>query len=116
MADQDCIFCKIVEGNIPASVVYKDDRCIAFNDIEPQAPTHILVIPRVHIESLDTAGEDQKELIGHLMLTAAKIARDKGFSDAGYRVVANTNADGGQTVFHLHVHLLGGRVFVFPPG
>jgi len=116
MADQDCIFCKIVEGNIPASVVYEDDSCIAFNDIEPQAPTHILVIPRVHIESLDTAGEDQKELIGHLMLTAAKIARDKGFSDAGYRVVANTNADGGQTVFHLHVHLLGGRVFVFPPG
>lgn len=116
MADQDCIFCKIVEGNIPASVVYEDDRCIAFNDIEPQAPTHILVIPRVHIESLDTAGEDQKELIGHLMLTAAKVARDKGFSDAGYRVVANTNADGGQTVFHLHVHLLGGRVFAFPPG
>jgi len=116
MADQDCIFCKIVEGTIPASVVYEDDRCIAFNDIEPQAPTHILVIPRVHIESLDTAAEDQKELIGHLMLTAAKIARDKGFADAGYRVVANTNADGGQTVFHLHVHLLGGRVFVFPPG
>ncbi len=116
MADQDCIFCKIVEGNIPASVVYKDDRCIAFNDIEPQAPTHILVIPREHIESLDTAGEDQKGLIGHLMLTAAKIARDKGFSDAGYRVVTNTNVDGGQTVFHLHVHLLGGRVFVFPPG
>lgn len=116
MADQDCIFCKIVDGKIPAGVVYEDDRCIAFNDIEPQAPTHILVIPRVHIESLDRAGEDQKELIGHLMLTAAKIAREKGFADAGYRVVANTNADGGQTVFHLHVHLLGGRIFVFPPG
>lgn len=116
MAVQDCIFCKIVDGSIPASVVYEDDRCIAFNDIEPQAPTHILVIPREHIESLDTAAEDQNELIGHLMLTAAKIARDKGFSDAGYRVVANTNADGGQTVFHLHMHLLGGRVFTFPPG
>src|SRR5690606_41713053 len=100
MADQDCIFCKIVEGTIPASVVYEDDRCIAFNDIEPQAPTHILVIPRVHIASLDTAAEDQKELIGHLMLTAAKIARHKGFADAGYRVVANTNAYVRQTVCH----------------
>src|SRR3954470_3999171 len=102
----DCIFCKIVDGSIPASRVYEDDVCIAFNDLSPQAPTHILVIPREHVDSLATASPEQERSLGHLLLTAAEIARRSGFSDDGYRVVINTNSDGGQTVFHLHVHLL----------
>jgi histidine triad (HIT) family protein len=96
--------------------VYEDDECVAFNDLSPQAPTHILIVPRRHLDSLDTADENDSGVLGHLLLSAAKIARDRGFADAGYRVVVNTNADGGQTVFHLHVHLLAGRPFVFPPG
>ena len=116
MGMEDCIFCKIVGGQIPSAKVYEDDVCLAFNDLSPQAPTHILIIPREHFDSLDQAKNEQKETLGHLLLTAANIARDKGFADNGYRVVINTNADGGQTVFHLHVHLLAGRPFVFPPG
>ncbi|MEK7854931.1 MAG: histidine triad nucleotide-binding protein [Acidobacteriota bacterium] len=116
MSEQDCIFCKIVDGQIPSDRVYEDELCVAFNDITPQAPTHILLIPREHIDSLDKAGSDHKESLGHLMLTAAELARSRGFADDGYRVVINTNGDGGQTVFHLHVHLLAGRPFVFPPG
>ena len=112
----DCIFCKIIDGIIPSSRVFEDDVCIAFNDLSPQAPTHILIIPRTHVDSLDRADRTQKETLGHLLLTAADIARDKGFAEDGYRVVINTNADGGQTVFHLHVHLLAGRPFIFPPG
>ncbi len=113
---EDCIFCKIAAGQIPAAKVYEDDICLAFNDLNPQAPTHILIIPREHLDSLDQAKDGQKEMLGHILLTAAKIARDKNFADNGYRVVINTNSDGGQTVFHLHVHLLAGRPFVFPPG
>jgi histidine triad (HIT) family protein len=113
---EDCLFCKIVAGEIPSSKVYEDEVCFAFNDISPQAPTHVLIVPREHFASLDTAEKEQKETLGHLLLTAAEIAREKGFAENGYRVVVNTNADGGQTVFHLHVHLLGGRPFVFPPG
>jgi histidine triad (HIT) family protein len=116
MSNEDCIFCKIAAGGIPASKVYEDETCVAFNDLHPQAPTHILIVPREHVESLAEARGQQKEDLGHLLLIAAKIAREKGFSDDGYRVVINTNADGGQTVFHLHVHLLAGRPFVFPPG
>ena len=116
MPVQDCIFCKIVEGTIPAAKVHEDDVCIAFNDLSPQAPTHILVIPKEHIESLDKAGAKHKDTLGHLLISAAEIARGKGFAEDGYRVVVNTNSDGGQTVFHLHMHLLGGRQFVFPPG
>lgn len=116
MAEQDCIFCKIIDGEIPSTSVFEDERCIAFNDLSPQAPTHILIVPRSHIDSLDTAAESDSTLLGHLLLTAADIARAKGFATDGYRVVINTNADGGQTVFHLHVHLLGGRPFIFPPG
>ena len=112
----DCIFCKIALGEIPSTKVYEDETCVAFNDLHPQAPTHILVIPREHIDSMDAAGEEHRETLGHLLLTAAKIARDKGFSADGYRTVINTNSAGGQTVFHLHVHLLGGRQFIFPPG
>jgi len=112
----DCIFCKIVDGSIPASRVYEDDVCIAFNDLSPQAPTHILIIPREHMDSLATASQENQDILGHLLLTSAEIARERGFSDDGYRVVINTNSDGGQTVFHLHVHLLAGRPFIFPPG
>lgn len=113
---ENCLFCKIIAGQIPSKTVYEDDVCVAFNDISPQAPTHILVIPREHFASLDKAEKNQKETLGHLLLTAADIAREQGFAENGYRVVINTNNDGGQTVFHLHVHLLGGRQFIFPPG
>lgn len=113
---ENCLFCKIVDGEIPSARVYEDDVCIAFNDISPQAPTHILIVPREHFASLDKATGSHKETLGHLLLAAADIAREKGFAENGYRVVINTNADGGQTVFHLHVHLLGGRPFIFPPG
>jgi histidine triad (HIT) family protein len=112
----NCIFCKIIAGEIPSKKVYEDDVCVAFNDISPQAPTHILVIPREHFASLDAAEKSHKEMLGHLLLTAAELARENGFAEKGYRVVINTNDDGGQTVFHLHVHLLGGRQFIFPPG
>ncbi len=114
--NENCLFCKIAAGEIPSEKVYEDDICIAFDDINPQAPTHVLIVPREHLASLDKAEKNHKETLGHLLLTAADIARDKGFAEDGYRVVINTNADGGQTVFHLHVHLLGGRSFVFPPG
>lgn len=113
---EDCIFCKIASGQIPSTRVFEDDVCVAFNDLSPQAPTHILIIPREHLDSLDHASEEHKEILGHLLHTAANIARENGFSENGYRIVINTNADGGQTVFHLHVHLLAGRPFVFPPG
>lgn len=116
MSDKDCIFCKIIDGEIPAAKVHEDEVCLAFNDITPQAPTHILLIPREHFDSLDRADTVHKDTLGHLMLTAAEIARDRGFAEDGYRVVINTNRDGGQTVFHLHVHLLAGRPFIFPPG
>lgn len=116
MEHQDCLFCKIVAGDIPSAKVYEDDVCLAFNDIAPQAPTHILIIPREHLRSLADAGNEHKDILGHLLLTAGEIARQRGFADDGYRVVINTNDDGGQTVFHLHVHLLGGRQFIFPPG
>lgn len=116
MKVEDCIFCKIAADEVPAARVFEDEICIAFNDLSPQAPTHILIIPRDHIDSLDKARQDDTKTLGHLLLTAAGIARERGFADNGYRVVINTNADGGQTVFHLHVHLLAGRTFVFPPG
>jgi histidine triad (HIT) family protein len=116
MAENDCIFCKIIDGDILSTKVFEDDCCVAFNDLSPQAPTHVLIVPRSHIDSLDTAAESDAAVLGHLLLTAADIARAKGFAPDGYRVVINTNGDGGQTVFHLHVHLLGGRPFIFPPG
>ncbi len=113
---ENCIFCKIIAGEIPSKKIHEDDFCVAFNDISPQAPTHVLVIPREHFASLDEAEPKHKEVLGHLLLTAAEIARTNGLAKKGYRVVINTNDDGGQTVFHLHVHLLGGRQFIFPPG
>lgn len=116
MSEENCLFCKIAAGEIASGTVYQDDLCVAFNDINPQAPTHILIIPREHLASLDQAAGRHREMLGHLLLTAAAIARDKGFAEDGYRLVVNTNSDGGQTVFHLHLHLLGGRQFIFPPG
>ena len=116
MNQTDCIFCKISAGEIPAAKIYEDETCIAFNDLHPQSPTHILVVPREHFDSLAKAGESHRETLGHLLLTAAEIAREQQFAENGYRIVINTNADGGQTVFHLHVHLLAGRPFIFPPG
>ena len=116
MSSKDCIFCKIAAGELPAEKVREDDKCVAFNDLHPQAPVHILIIPREHMDSLAAAEQGQGGLLGHLLLTAADIAREKGFADDGYRVVINTNESGGQTVYHLHVHLLAGRQFVFPPG
>jgi histidine triad (HIT) family protein len=116
MASDDCIFCKIADGRVPSTLIHEDEKCVAFNDLSPQAPAHILIIPREHVDSLAKAGSAHAETLGHMLLTAGELARKKGFADDGYRVVINTNSDGGQTVFHLHIHLLAGRQFVFPPG
>jgi histidine triad (HIT) family protein len=110
-----CLFCKIVKGDIPSASVYQDELCYAFADIQPQAPVHVLIVPREHFASLDDVGPDQQTLIGHLFWVAAEIARSKGLAN-GYRAVINTGDDGGQTVEHLHVHLLGGRSLTWPPG
>jgi histidine triad (HIT) family protein len=112
----DCIFCRIIAGAIPTEKVYEDAECVAFKDLHPQAPTHLLIIPREHLASLAEAEKRHETTLGHLLLTAGAIARAQGFAEDGYRVVINTNRDGGQTVFHLHVHLLAGRPFIFPPG
>jgi histidine triad (HIT) family protein len=110
-----CLFCKIVAGEIPSKKVFEDDLTYAFRDINPQAPTHVLVVPRKHIASLaETSAEDQ-EMLGYLQLVAARIAKSEGLSK-GFRTVINTGPDGGQTVDHLHVHLLGGRAMMWPPG
>ena len=113
---ENCIFCKIVAGEIPAAKVFEDERALAFSDINPQAPTHALVIPRAHIASLNEAEELDAALLGHLLLVAARVAREAGHADGGFRTVINTNADAGQTVFHVHVHVLGGRRLTWPPG
>ncbi len=112
----DCLFCKIRDGQIPATVVHRDDRVLAFKDIGPKAPLHQLVIPLDHIETLAEADPAHEALLGHLMLTAAKLARDAGLSDKGFRVVMNSGVGAGQTVFHLHLHVLAGRSFGWPPG
>ena len=110
----DCLFCRIVRREIPATLVHEDEHCVAFRDIGPKAPTHILVIPRQHVSTLDDVTDPL--LIGRLMIVAAQIARTENLVEAGYRTVINTNAGGGQTVFHLHVHVLGGRRMTWPPG
>ena len=115
MAD-DCLFCKIVTGEIPASIVYRDDRIVAFNDINPQAPLHALVVPTRHIATLNALSADDDALVGEVVRRAGIIAKDKGFEAYGYRTVFNTNAAAGQTVFHIHLHLLAGRKFTWPPG
>jgi histidine triad (HIT) family protein len=110
-----CLFCKIVDGSIPSTAVYEDDRCYAFADIHPQAPVHILIAPRQHLGSMADCLDGDRELLGHLLWAAGQIAQNMELNK-GYRVVINTGEDGGQTVDHLHVHLLGGRPLGWPPG
>ena len=112
----DCLFCRVIRREIPASIVYEDDRLVAFNDINPQAPLHALVVPKRHIDSLNALTAQDDGLVGEMIRRAAAIAREKGFADRGYRTVFNTNADAGQTVFHIHLHLLAGRGLHWPPG
>lgn len=112
----DCLFCKIVTGEIKSQVVFEDEHVIAFKDIDPKAPTHVLLIPKKHVDSLQTVSEDEDFLMAHLQKTIGKIARDLNISESGYRVVTNIGSDGGQTVGHLHYHILGGRQLHWPPG
>lgn len=110
----DCLFCKIAQKSIAAAVVYEDDRALAFDDINPQAPAHALVIPRAHIATIDEIRPEHEAIVGHLFSVAAKVAAQKGLAN-GYRTVMNCGSDGGQSVFHLHVHVLGGRALGWPP-
>ncbi|MFT4060320.1 MAG: histidine triad nucleotide-binding protein [Legionella sp.] len=112
----DCLFCKIATGTIPAAKVFEDHEMMAFRDLNPQAPTHILIIPKKHIATLNEACDEDHALLGKMILKAKNIAQTEGFSDTGYRLVFNVNPHGGQTVFHIHLHLLGGRQMSWPPG
>jgi histidine triad (HIT) family protein len=112
----DTVFGKILRGEIPADIVYEDDRCLAFKDVNPQAPVHVLVIPKDAIVGIQGASSNQESLLGHLMLIAAEVARIEGIAETGYRCVINAGPDGGQEVHHLHVHVLGGRGMTWPPG
>lgn len=116
MSENDCLFCRIVDGNLSADIVYENDSLIAFRDINPKAPTHILLIPRSHIATMNDLEDGDKALVGELFVTAARIAADEGLADDGYRVVMNCNAAAGQSVFHIHLHLMGGRLMTWPPG
>lgn len=112
----DCIFCQIIRREIPAKIAYEDDQALAFSDNNPQAPTHILIIPKRHLATLSDMATEDASLIGHLFHVAAQLARERGVAEAGYRTVINTNRQAGQSVFHIHVHLLGGRAMQWPPG
>lgn len=112
----DCLFCKIVKGEIPTEIIYRDDLVIAIDDINPHAPQHKLIIPHKHIATLNDADESDTQLLGHMLQTAKKLAKKLEIDEAGYRVVMNCNAGGGQTVFHIHLHILGERKFNWPPG
>lgn len=112
----NCIFCKIINKEIPSGMVYSDKDIVAFNDINPQAPVHIVIIPRKHIERLSEITEGDSGLMGRLVFVAKKIAQEKNIAESGYRLVFNCNKDAGQAVFHIHLHLLGGRKFSWPPG
>jgi histidine triad (HIT) family protein len=114
--DPHCLFCRIVRGEIPSTKVYEDDLVLAFRDIAPRSPTHILVIPKEHIASAADLTDDDGPMLGRLFAATATIARDEGIADAGYRLVSNVGRWGGQTVDHLHIHLMGGRAFEWPPG
>jgi histidine triad (HIT) family protein len=111
-----CLFCKIIARDVPGSIVYEDDHVLAFNDINPQAPTHVLLIPKRHIGSLNDLQPGDDQIVGELVRRAASIAEERGISASGFRTVFNTNRDAGQTVFHIHLHLLGGRSLQWPPG
>ena len=112
----DCLFCRIVRKEIPASVIYEDDDVLVFNDINPQAPLHALVVPKRHVATLNDLSSGDDALVGQMVRRAAAIAREKGYADRGFRTVFNTNAEAGQTVFHIHLHLLAGRGLTWPPG
>ncbi len=116
MSEQSCLFCRIVASEIPADLMHQDELCVVIPDINPQAPTHLLVIPREHLESLDEASRKDEAMLGHLLRTSARVANEHGLTDGGYRTVINTGAGAGQSVFHLHVHVLGGRPLNWPPG
>ena len=116
MTEESCLFCRIVGGAIPADVVHDSDAVLAFRDISPQAPSHVLVIPKTHISSLAAAEDEHDSVLGEILRVCRDVAWAEGVSDDGYRIVANTGADGGQTVDHLHVHVLGGRALNWPPG
>ncbi|WP_416139734.1 histidine triad nucleotide-binding protein [Halomonas sp. HK25] len=111
-----CLFCQIIKREIPAEIVFEDDDLLAFEDIAPQAPTHLLVIPKRHVATLNDLEESDRALVGRLPIVAARLARERGFAEEGYRVVMNCNDDGGQTVYHVHMHLMGGRRFTWPAG
>lgn len=112
----DCLFCKIIKGEVPAKIVYRDDVVAAFEDINPQAPHHKLIVPNKHIATLNDLHPGDNELVGHMVQTAMMLAKKHNLAEDGYRVVMNCNAGAGQTVFHIHLHLLGGRRFDWPPG
>lgn len=112
----ECLFCKISSGEIPAKIIYQDDMVVVFDDINPEAPQHKLIIPRKHIATLNDLQTEDTRLIGYMVQTAAKIAEDYAIANEGYRIVMNCNPGGGQTVFHIHIHLLGGRQMTWPPG
>lgn len=111
-----CLFCRIVAGEIPATPVYEDDDLIAFNDINPQAPLHVLVVPKVHIATINDLASEHEPLVGAMVRCAAQVAKSRGVAASGYRTVFNCNAAAGQTVFHIHLHVLGGRTLAWPPG
>ncbi len=111
----DCLFCKIIAKEIPAQIIYEDDNVVAFNDINPQAPFHGLIIPKKHISTLNDMDQQDTDLVGQMVLAAGKIAKEKGFAEDGYRTVFNCNPHGGQTVYHIHLHLLGGKAMGWPP-
>ncbi len=113
---EDCIFCKIINKEIPAKIIYEDEYIVAFEDINPKAPVHLLIIPKDHFSSLNDIPADKQELLGHIVLQARKLAEKKGIKDMGYRIVLNTGKNSGQEVFHIHFHLLGGRQMTWPPG
>jgi len=112
----DCLFCKIVSGEIPCDKLYENDKLIAFRDIDPKAPTHILVIPKKHIRSINELDISDQNLAGEILLTAKEIAKIENIESSGYRTIFNTNSDGGQTVYHIHMHVMGGRQLHWPPG
>lgn len=116
MAENDCLFCQIVAGVVPSQRIYEDELACAFFDVNPQAPKHILIVPREHMDSLNDAAQGDEKLLGHLIRLASKIANQLEIAESGFRAVINTGPDGGQTISHLHVHLLGGRSLTWPPG
>lgn len=116
MTDDDCLFCKIIAGEIPSTKVYEDALCYAFDDINPQAPVHVQIIPRKHIATINELAAEDEPMVGHLVTVAAKIAKERGVAESGYRTLFNCNRSAGQSVFHIHLHLIGGRSLGWPPG